>query len=98
MHNQGKYVEQAYDELRELNRQHCHLHPQLPVNLFCVDCQRYLCTKCLIAERQEHATHELVEVGEVYEQVKEKLELEIKQNKRMTESSRHKQAAVVTQM
>ena len=34
----------------------------------------------------------------MYEQLKDKLELELEQNKRLTESSRHKQAAVVTQM
>ena len=94
----GGGVDQLYADRRPTDHRVCPHHPLNELTLWCVECRKYLCTKCLIEQREEHRTHELIEVKEMYDQVTVKLAENLEINEELTKRSQIKQAAVVTQM
>lgn len=67
-------MEQPYDDKRLSDHCVCPVHPFYERTLWCVECRQYLCTKCLIQQREEHRSHELIEIRDMYEDASAKLE------------------------
>lgn len=52
---------------RSTKWQYCDDHPQSRLQLYCATCDRFMCTKCLLREREEHDDHEVHETQDVYD-------------------------------
>ena len=60
-----------------MNHNMCLDHPAHELDLYCITCDKYICTKCLIKQRDQHFNHDIKETRELYNQVEEELNLNI---------------------
>ena len=47
----------------------CEDHPGNKLSLYCEDEDKYICTKCLIKNRAQHFSHNIIEIKDMYKQV-----------------------------
>lgn len=62
---------------------HCLDHPEHRLDLYCRNCDKYLCTKCLIKKRDEHYDHDVTEVEELLAQATQDLDRNVHLNRQL---------------
>ena len=71
----------------QAERNTCEIHPQNYLSLYCKQCDRYICTKCLIKERDQHYDHEIIETNDLYQKAMSDLQLNVELNENMHKKS-----------
>ena len=79
-------------------RNHCLDHPEHKLDLYCKNCDKYLCTKCLIKKRDEHYDHDVTEVEEMLAQATQDLDRNINLNRQLQQRSQHLQSQTLQKM
>ena len=70
---------------RSAKWQYCQEHTQNRLQLYCATCDRYMCTKCLLRERDAHMDHDIHETKELYVRARADLERYKSDNERLRE-------------
>ena len=74
------------DQPQDAPYHECHKHKSNPLTLYCETCDEYICTKCLIRERDKHVDHTIHEIKDLYHKVKNDMRETIGHNDKAKES------------
>ena len=65
-----------------MKNNYCELHPSSKLTLFCETDDKFICTKCLIKNRDIHYDHVIHEISEMYDDASNDLNLNRSQNEK----------------
>ena len=60
----------------------CLTHPTRPISYVCINCEVGLCSRCITSAMKEHSGHEVLEIEDAFEKIKERIDTVIENGKK----------------